>query len=78
MERLDTDGDGSVQISDVEQSRLRDRLTAADANGDGAVTLEELEAHQAANPDAGRRSEGARPADAEAASPEAEQPPPQF
>ncbi|MBN2196926.1 MAG: hypothetical protein JW751_29245 [Polyangiaceae bacterium] len=43
FERWDADGDGRVGLSDLPE-QLRERVTAADANGDGVVTRAE---HQA-------------------------------
>jgi hypothetical protein len=44
MARLDGDGDGVVQLSEIPDERVRTRLGAADTNGDGALTRAELQA----------------------------------
>ncbi len=46
FKRLDTDGDGRVTAAEMPEDmpeRFRERIMAADADGDGAVTLEEHE-----------------------------------
>lgn len=45
IERLDTDGDGKVAVGEMPQDGPGERIFAAvDADGDGAVTPEEIEA----------------------------------
>ena len=47
-QRVDTDGDGRISQAEFVARRVQ-RLTAADANGDGTVTREELQARGAAH-----------------------------
>ena len=44
MQRNDTDGDGKLSSSEIEaiDGQFKDGVKAADANGDGEVTKEEL------------------------------------
>jgi hypothetical protein len=47
MQRFDKDGNGTVELSEL-PDRLRTKLADADADKDGKLTAEELQAHHAA------------------------------
>jgi Ca2+-binding EF-hand superfamily protein len=47
LQRMDENGDGMIQLSEIPERR-RERLGAADTDGDGAITLQELTAHMEA------------------------------
>ncbi|MCB1647502.1 MAG: EF-hand domain-containing protein [Pseudomonadales bacterium] len=48
IDKLDTDGDGQISLSEFRPPRDRSPMADADTNGDGGVSLDELQAHMAA------------------------------
>lgn len=48
IERFDANGDGLLQMSELPERR-RERLAAADTDGDDAISVDELRAHMDAN-----------------------------
>jgi Ca2+-binding EF-hand superfamily protein len=46
LEEMDANEDGKLQLTEISNEQLRERLAAADSDEDGAITQEELDAQR--------------------------------